>query len=387
MKTASLADVAEIISGATPKSGVADYWNGDILWVTPADLSKLDGPFISDTPRKLTRAGLASCAATVLPVGSVLLSSRAPIGHVAINTRPMATNQGFKSLVPRSDRLNAKYLYHWLRSRTSYLQSLGNGATFKEISKATVSRVEIPLPTLDEQQRIAEILDQAEVIRVKRGQILAHLDTLTQSIFHDMFGDVRTNVLGWPEGTVGDIAERVTDGEHQTPRRSKSGVPLLSARNVRDGWIDFTNTDFVDEDEYASLKRRIEPRMGDILISCSGTIGRVAQVREHSRFAMVRSVALVRPGPSVNSTFLWNLLASATLRAAMISRANSSAQANLFQNQIKQLPIFMPPLDRQKEFSDRIGVIRTQRALVQRAIAADGQLFASLQSRAFRGEL
>ena len=106
----SLAECCEIISGATPKTGVASYWDGDIDWVTPADLSDLDGPFIDETPRKITKAGLASCSATVLPVGAVLLSSRAPIGHVAIALRPMATNQGFKSLIPRAEVVDPKYL-------------------------------------------------------------------------------------------------------------------------------------------------------------------------------------------------------------------------------------------------------------------------------------
>ena len=98
MKAVPLGEISRIVSGATPKTGVAAYWDGDIQWATPADLSKLDGPYIAETPRTLTDAGVKSCATSVLPSGSVLLSSRAPIGHVAINTVPMATNQGFKSL-------------------------------------------------------------------------------------------------------------------------------------------------------------------------------------------------------------------------------------------------------------------------------------------------
>ena len=103
-------ECAEIISGATPSTSEPAYWNGDTCWATPKDLSELDGPYISDTPRKVSQRGLASCAASVLPVNSVLFSSRAPIGHVAINTVPMATNQGFKSFVPNADSLDAKYL-------------------------------------------------------------------------------------------------------------------------------------------------------------------------------------------------------------------------------------------------------------------------------------
>ena len=160
--TVALGDVAEVVSGATPRTGDSDFWGGDIPCATPKDLSELRGAVISTTPRMITRAGLRSCSATVLPSGSVLLSSRAPIGHVAINSVPMATNQGFKSLVPRGGVLDAKYLYHWLRANRPYLESLGNGATFKEVSKAVVARVELPLPPIEEQRRIAAILDQAD---------------------------------------------------------------------------------------------------------------------------------------------------------------------------------------------------------------------------------
>jgi type I restriction enzyme, S subunit len=137
-----------IVSGGTPKTSVKDYWDGDICWATPKDLSSLKVPYLDETPRKITKAGLDNSGAEVLPEGSVLFSSRAPIGHVAINRVPMATNQGFKSFVPDTEKLDAKFLYYWLRKSCAYFNNLGNGATFKEVSKAIVSRVEIPLPPI-----------------------------------------------------------------------------------------------------------------------------------------------------------------------------------------------------------------------------------------------
>jgi type I restriction enzyme, S subunit len=156
-----LGDVAQIVSGATPKSSVDQYWDGDIHWITPADLSRLEGKEVSATARRFTEAGLSSCSSRILPPRSVLFSSRAPIGHVAINTVPMATNQGFKSFVPDQEILSSDFLYWWLKSSKAYLQSLGRGATFKEVSKEIVESIEIPLPPLEEQRRIAAILDKA----------------------------------------------------------------------------------------------------------------------------------------------------------------------------------------------------------------------------------
>ena len=188
-----LEDVCEIISGSTPKTNNKVFWDGEIFWATPKDLSKLKGKYILRTESTITQLGFDSCSTKLLPAQSVLFSSRAPIGHVAINTVPMCTNQGFKSFVPKSEKLDSKYLYFWLKANNSYLQSLGVGATFKEVSKTIIGRVEIPLPPLSEQKRIGQILDKADELRQKRQQSIEKLDELLQATFIDMFGDPVTN--------------------------------------------------------------------------------------------------------------------------------------------------------------------------------------------------
>ncbi len=136
-----LSEVARIVSGATPSTSNPAYWDGDIAWVTPKDISDLAGEkYLDGTPRTLTQEGLKSCSAETLPANSVLFSSRAPIGLVAINKKPVATNQGFKSFIPDPTRLDATFLYHWLRKHRTELDRLGVGATFKEVSKAIISR-------------------------------------------------------------------------------------------------------------------------------------------------------------------------------------------------------------------------------------------------------
>ena len=108
---ATVGEVCEVVSGATPRTGKPEFWGGNVPWVTPKDLSELGQKHLSDTPRKITKAGLKSCSARMLPAQSVLFSSRAPIGLVAINTLPVCTNQGFKSLVPRSDLVSPDFLF------------------------------------------------------------------------------------------------------------------------------------------------------------------------------------------------------------------------------------------------------------------------------------
>jgi type I restriction enzyme S subunit len=384
--TVEIKKVARVVGGATPKSGVAEYWDGEIAWATPKDLADLDGKEIADTPRKITDRGLRSCAAEQLPPGSVLFSSRAPIGHIAINSAPMATNQGFKSFIPGPD-LDASFLYWWLDANRERLQAMGNGATFKEVSKAVVERIVLPLPPLPEQRRIAAILDQADALRHLRRQSLSRLSDLGQAIFAEMFGNGSDDLLQSVQLT--DVALKVTDGEHLTPRRSKSGYRLLSARNVRDGFIDFDNVDYVDELEFQRIAKRCLPRKGDVLISCSGSVGRVALVESKEPFVLVRSAALVVPNTSlIDARYLSEYLRTPRMFRLMNKRANSSGQPNLFLNQIKQLPILLPSINRQREFSRRFMALRSNLlpTMTEASHRLNG-LFASLQHRAFRGEL
>ena len=150
-----LKEIATVLSGGTPRSSVQEYWNGNLEWVTPADLGQHEGIYFSSSSRKITDAGLKNSSAVLLPTGSVMMSSRAPIGHLAINTVPMATNQGFKSIVPGEEITNL-YLLFWLKSHMSYIQSLGVGATFKEISKKVVENIKVPLPPITEQNRFSQ---------------------------------------------------------------------------------------------------------------------------------------------------------------------------------------------------------------------------------------
>ena len=153
-----LGEVCEIINGGTPKTKTKEYWDSEIKWITPKDLGKLVQRYVFDTPRKISELGLQKSSAKLLPINSVILSTRAPIGHLAINTSEMATNQGCRGLIPLKN-FSAEYLYYFLKKSVQLLNSLGTGATFKELSKSSLSKIKIPLPTLAEQKQIVQKLD------------------------------------------------------------------------------------------------------------------------------------------------------------------------------------------------------------------------------------
>ncbi|MDM8086422.1 restriction endonuclease subunit S [Cellulomonas cellasea] len=392
MPVVPLGEIAEIVSGATPKTGVADYWGGDIAWATPADLSRLDGPYISQTPRQITEAGARSCATTVLPAGSVLLSSRAPIGHVAINTVPMATNQGFKSLV-LGPRVHAKFLYYWLKSKTEHLQSLGNGATFKELSKKTTEQIQIPLPPVEEQRRVAAILDQADVIRTKRRQVLAHLDALIQSTFHAMFGDPTGD--SWERAALGEVVGKIDNGtspncEARPAEPDEWGVLKLGAVSYgmfRPG----------ENKAYSGQVGRMSPnevRAGDVLMTRKNTrelVGAVAVVDDVRPRLLLPDLIfrLHLDQERVDSRYFQAMMMNERVRPAVrdLSSGSAASMPNISKARLRTLTICLPPIQLQRQFSRRIMEIRAQRVLIERARAADDELFASLQSRAFRGEL
>lgn len=174
---ARLEAVCKVASGSTPRTGVSEYWDGDIPWVTPTDLGRLDRPVLAATERRITAAGLASCAAQVVPPGTVIMSSRAPIGHLAVAEVACCTNQGCKSFVP-TESVDTWYLYFALKTAVPELKALGSGATFTEVSKTAVELFEIPVPPLSEQQRIAAILnEQMAAVERARATAEARLET------------------------------------------------------------------------------------------------------------------------------------------------------------------------------------------------------------------
>ena len=384
-----LDECAEIVAGATPSTSVESYWGGDVCWATPKDMSELEDAYISNTPRKLTRAGLENCAASVLPAGSVLFSSRAPIGHVAVNTVPMATNQGFKSFVPKPDRVKAKFLYWWLRTNRVYLESLGNGATFKEVSKTIVSRIEIPLPPLAEQRRIAEVLDKAEALRAKRRAALAQLESLTQSLFLDLFGDPVANPKGFEIGRIRDLLDSASYGTSE-----KSGphgeYAVLRMNNItRSGEMNFTDLKFMDLNE--SLHERYLVRTGDVLFNRTNSaelVGKTGIIRVSKPMAYAGYLIRLRVNADNDAEFLWGFLNSKYSKLMLRGMCKSIiGMANINATEIQAMKIPLPPLDLQREFARRITAVEKLKTAQRAALAELDALFASLQHRAFRGEL
>lgn len=391
----ALGEVCEVVGGGTPKTSVSDYWDGDILWATPKDLSEQRQRHITQTTRRITAAGLRASGARILPTGSVLLSSRAPIGLVAINDAPMATNQGFKSLVPNPAHADAGYIAHWLSARTSYLQSLGTGATFKEISKRVVEKIELPLPPLHEQLRIGRVLDAAVEIEQLRMRALSVAAELLSSRFEELFGSTKREAH-WDRVAVRDFVARFSGG------KSFAGVDNGDAdaphRVLRVSAV--TSGQFRPE-ESRPVPRAYDPPLehyvkdGDLLISRANTaelVGAVALV-ETCPQGLILPDKVWRfvwrdPAASVPE-FVWQLFRTREMRQAIQRRATgtSGSMKNISAQKLMGIEVTWPPIRQQREFAQVYRAMAPLRRELLQHLSETQALFVVLQHRAFAGEL
>lgn len=177
--------LARVVGGSTPKTSVADYWDGSLNWFTPAELDN-NSWYVYSSQRKITTAGVQSCHLEKQPADTVILSSRAPIGKLAIAKQEFYCNQGFKNIIC-GKKLNSVWLYHLLMYNVDYLQSLGKGATFKEISKTIVEDIKIPVPSIELQQKFAAIAEQIESEKSKIKSVIAETQTLFNALMTEYF--------------------------------------------------------------------------------------------------------------------------------------------------------------------------------------------------------
>jgi type I restriction enzyme S subunit len=369
--------VCRFQNGGTPSKSIERYFTGDIPWITGADLI---GPIALQARSFITEEAIASSATNQVPAGTVLLVTRTSVGKVAIAGMSLCFSQDITALTPDAKRLSAEYLVHFLRTKQEHFTKHARGATIQGITREVVADLEIPLPPLEEQRRIAAILDQAETLRTQRRQALAHLDTLTQSLFLDMFGDPVVNPKGWPLGTLKSLGKVSTGG---TPPSNLQGmfhgaIPFLTPGDLEsESLVKRTVTE-------AGAAEAVAVRAGATLVCCIGaTIGKTDIARQRSAFN--QQLNAVDWNSSIDDCY--GLMALRALKPIIVSRGASTTMPILKKSSFEQLSICVPPLALQQTFATRIQAIDALKAAHRTALAQLDALFASLQQRAFTGVL
>ena len=349
-----LGDICEIVSGSTPKTSIEEYWDGDIKWITPAEIND-DTYIVTDSVRKITDLGAKKTGLSPFPEGTVILSSRAPIGKVAIAGCAMCCNQGFKNLICSEKILN-KYLYWFLKGNTSFLNSLGRGATFKEISKSIVSQIEINVPEIEYQKEAADILEKVSEVIYLRKQELSALDNLIKARFVEMFGDPSTNPRGWDETTISDECFYIKDGPHKSLPdigKENGGHPFISVRNIVNGHIDFSTARYISDEDYADAIRKCHPEKGDMLYSKGGTTGIAKLIDIDEEFANWVHVAVLKFDKSrLNGVFFENMLNCSYCYEQSQRLTKGIANRDLVLSAMAQIKLYCPPMELQNQFAD-----------------------------------
>lgn len=364
-----LSKIGNVVSGGTPSTSNSDYWSGDILFVTPYDLSRNETPYLNDTERKISTKGLENSSATLVPAGSIVISSRAPIGYIAIGSTDFTTNQGCKSIIPNSD-FESLFLYYCFHFYVERIKKLGAGSTFAEISKKDLESVKFPHPTdKKEQQKISYILNTADTVIEKTQAAIAKYKAIKQGMLHDLFTrgiDLQTGKLRpkyedapelykecklrwipkeWEEKIIDDVAwvnGRVGWKGYTVADLRETGPLALGAAHIdKENKLDLTNPIHLSVEKYLESPE-IMVRFGDILIVQRGTIGKIVIIDKEIGEATINPSMVLLNNLKVNSAFLYFQLCSFIGQRQIEILTSQTGVPMISQEQIKNINLGIP---------------------------------------------
>lgn len=400
-----LGEVTKVVGGGTPSTSKKEYYDeGNISWLSPVDLSNYNGIYISRGNKMITLEGLNNSSAKLLPKDTVCLTSRAPIGYVAIAEKELCTNQGFKSFLPSPTYL-AKFLYWYLKGNKELLESKASGTTFLELSASKAATIEFPLPPLLEQQRIVERIEElfAKLDEAKeRLQEVANSFAVRKAaILHKAFtGELtqqwrRENGVSdesWEEKKLEEVCSKITDGTHNSPTNSLSGEYMyVTAKNIKDTGIDLSNITYVTKEVHKEIYSRCDVIYGDVLYIKDGATAGIATINTlKEEFSMLSSVALIRTDLKLaKNEFVKDYLNYR--KKEILKNISGSAITRLTLSKIKDILISLPTLPEQHEIvrliDDLLARERAAQQAAEQALASIDLMKKSILARAFRGEL
>ena len=388
-KEVSLGEILKIERGGSPRpitSYLTDSEDG-INWIKIGDTKEVT-KYIYKTQEKIKPEGITK--SRVVHSGDFILSNSMSFGKPYIMRTTGCIHDGWLVLRKKEDNINEDFLYYLLGSNLIYQQfsRLASGSTVKNLNINLVKKVKIPLPSIEEQKRIAEILDRADEIRQKRKRAIALTEQLARSTFLDMFGNPVTNPKGWEVGELQQVCKRVTDGTHQSPDWVKEGIPFLFVSNIVNGEIDFNVSKYISESSWKSLTENCPIEQNDILYTSVGSYGNAALVETEKKFCFQRHIAHIKPDVAqVYPEFLLGLMQSDGIKQQADRQVRGVAQKTLNLRELKKFRVIIPPLEEQELY---VRVRKSFKKLLKKqknSFDYENNLFNSLLQRAFKGEL
>lgn len=336
-----IADLGTVIGGATPSTKRLEYYeNGSIAWITPKDLSTFRGRYIRRGERNITEIGLKSCSTQLLPKNTVLFSSRAPIGYIAIAENELCTNQGFKSVIPNKNT-DSLFLYYLLKYNKNKIESMGSGTTFKEVSGNTLKNIVVSVPRDKKvQEQISSILGAIDDKIEANEKINNNLEQQAETLFHSLFVEDLNPI--WKEGVLSDLGTVVAGG---TPSKtkpeyySKKGIAWITPKDLSLNKSKFISRGEIDISELGfSKSSAIKMPTGTVLFSSRAPIGYIAiAANEVTTNQGFKSVV---PNENVGTAFMYYLLKF--LLPTIEGMASGSTFKEISGAGMKSVPVVIP---------------------------------------------
>jgi|SaaInlV_200m_DNA_4_1039719.scaffolds.fasta_scaffold02337_2 type I restriction enzyme S subunit len=351
-----LDEIGQVVGGGTPSSKVNAYWNGDVGWVTPADLSGYQFKHIGNGSRDITELGLKKSSAKLHPKNTVLMTSRAPIGYLAIADKPVATNQGFQSIRCNEDIADFNFIYYLLGAYKEGIALIASGATFPEVSGGKVRQYKIKLPPLPTQQKIAKILSNYDDLienNLKRIKLLEESARLTYEEWFLRFRvdgkkldiDAATNLpFGWEYSGLNNISTFTNGYAFKSKDFVEYGHPVIKIKNIDGKMVDVHNTNRISANDVLKVNDKFKLHEGDLLIAMTGaTVGKLGFVPYSNDACYLNQRVGKIQSEYLFFTFL--ALSGTSGQKQILNFAGGAAQPNISGDQILAVKNIIPAKD------------------------------------------
>jgi type I restriction enzyme S subunit len=369
-------DFADVFSGGTPSTRNSAFWDGGIPWITPKDLAGYEARYIAAGQRDISEEGLKNSSARLLPGDAVLLTTRAPIGYVALAATPLATNQGFKNLVCKRDLALPAFIYYLLKHSTALLESQATGATFKELSASRLKAIILQLPDIVSQERIADILTAYDDLIENNRRRIAILEKAARQIYREWFvrlrfpGHEHTRInngvpQGWERRTLAELCESINYGYTASAALEEIGPKFLRITDIVPSFIDWSAVPHCAIEEERLRKFRL--REGDIVIARTGaTVGYAKRLQKrHPESVFASYLVRLRLKPDMDNLLIGAFVESDDYKSYVHSCVGGAAQPNANAKVLAAVKILVSPQRVQCDFHDLVEPLVDEREVLQ----------------------
>ena len=393
MEKVKLKDICSMQSGGTPSRSKSEFFSGSIPWAKISDLEKSKDGFIYETEEHITDEALKSINNRFFKVGTLLLAMYGSVGKTAISKIDLSTNQAILGInIVDEKKVDIKYLRYWFTTIKEQLLNRAVGAALANISLGIVKELEIPLPSIATQQRIAAILDQADAIIQNNRAIVQKYDALTQSLFLDMFGDPVRNEKGWEKRKLNEFLEVLVDvGSNGGNDWVSANIKMkdeedyaIMIRTTNLNKNDFKNNlKYVSKETY-DLFKKTKVFGGEIIMNKIGSAGDFWLMPNLNKPVSLGLNQLMMTFNNLDKIFFFFFFSTDYGKKIINSKLNGAITKSITKTALRDLDILYPPITLQNQFAERVAVIEAQKQEAQLELAKSEELFQSLLQRAFK---